>query len=637
MYVAVPITRGRPGGPPWCARPIPLTTVNHALATLYWRIGVSARLVAVLAALIGLYVSRRISRQMREIKEGAERLAGGRLRAQAVRAAHRGVRGGRREPEPHGRGARRQDRARSPASATSARPSSRAWSRACSPSTPTSASSPSTRRRRASSTWSPRRPRARRSRRSSATPTCSESSRRRSSGTSRSRRTSCMRVGAEDRYLQANGTLLHAGDDDGAVGAVVVLNDVTRLKRLEAVRRDFVANVSHELKTPVTSIKGFAETLEDGALDDPEAARRFVRIIAGQADRLNSIIDDLLALSTLEQPKDESAARRSRRPTSATSCTSPLEVCEPKAQAKRIAVDVACPELPARAGEPAAARAGRRQPRRQRRQVQPRGQRRRGRVLEETRRRDRHQRDATRGPASRASTCRGSSSASTASTRPAAATSAARASGWRSSSTSPRPTAAASRSTARRPRQHVPHPPAASLSRPAAGPPTTAPAASDGAEQEEVGAPAAEALDDAGVLLVASPPGRRTPGRRPRSQVDAGASRLLLLREARVRRPTARRSLLGLAEAPAPAPPRTVRRRGAARSRPPGLHVSGHPHDASSLRADHWSHVSVASRNGQGVDADVTATPQRARRGRAREERAPPRDHGLVGVLAWAR
>ena len=77
-----------------------------------------------------------------------------------------------------------------------------------------------------------------------------------------------MRVGAEERNLQANGTLLHGDDEGDDVGAVVVLNDVTRLKRLEAVRRDFVANVSHELKTPVTSIKGFAETLEDGALDE---------------------------------------------------------------------------------------------------------------------------------------------------------------------------------------------------------------------------------------------------------------------------------------------------------------------------------------------------------------------------------
>ena len=109
------------------------------------------------------------------------------------------------------------------------------------------------------------------------------------------------------------------------IGAVVVLNDVTRLKRLEAVRRDFVANVSHELKTPVTSIKGFAETLLDGALDDPEAARRFLRIIAGQADRLNAIIEDLLALSTLEAGQERPSAR-SRRPTSATSCSVAVEV-----------------------------------------------------------------------------------------------------------------------------------------------------------------------------------------------------------------------------------------------------------------------------------------------------------------------
>ena len=87
-------------------------------------------------------------------------------------------------------------------------------------------------------------------------------------------------LGGEDRFLQANGSLLHA--EDGAVaGAVVVVNDVTRLRRLEAVRSDFVANVSHELKTPVTSIKGFAETLADGAIDDPEAGRRFLRIIVG--------------------------------------------------------------------------------------------------------------------------------------------------------------------------------------------------------------------------------------------------------------------------------------------------------------------------------------------------------------------
>ena len=181
-----------------------------------------------------------------------------------------------------------------------------------------------------------------------------------------------MRVGSEDRYLQANGTLLRAGDDDESpVGAVVVLNDVTRLKRLEAVRRDFVANVSHELKTPVTSIKGFAETLEDGALDDPETARRFVRIIAGQADRLNSIIGDLLALSTLEQRENEPRLTLEEADVCDVLQVA-VEVCEPKAQAKGITVGVSCATLRARRREPSAPRAGRRQPRRQRRQVQPR-------------------------------------------------------------------------------------------------------------------------------------------------------------------------------------------------------------------------------------------------------------------------
>ena len=142
------------------------------------------------------------------------------------------------------------------------------------------------------------------------------------------------RVGAEDRDLQANGTLLHADHDtESVVGAVVVLNDVTRLKRLEAVRRDFVANVSHELKTPVTSIKGFAETLEQGALDDPEAAQRFVRIIAGQADRLNSIIEDLLALSTMEQSLDSPLLQREQADLCDVVAVA-LGVCGSKAAAK---------------------------------------------------------------------------------------------------------------------------------------------------------------------------------------------------------------------------------------------------------------------------------------------------------------
>jgi two-component system phosphate regulon sensor histidine kinase PhoR len=80
----------------------------------------------------------------------------------------------------------------------------------------------------------------------------------------------------------------------------VVLNDITRLMKLETVRKDFVANVSHELKTPIQSIKGFVETLESGAIDDPDDARRFLDIIHRNTGRLEAIINDLLSLARLE-------------------------------------------------------------------------------------------------------------------------------------------------------------------------------------------------------------------------------------------------------------------------------------------------------------------------------------------------
>ncbi len=82
---------------------------------------------------------------------------------------------------------------------------------------------------------------------------------------------------------------------------LLVITDISRLKRLERVRKDFVANVSHELKTPITSIKGFIETLQDGALNEPETAKRFLSIMDQQSTRLINIIEDLLTLSKLEQ------------------------------------------------------------------------------------------------------------------------------------------------------------------------------------------------------------------------------------------------------------------------------------------------------------------------------------------------
>jgi two-component system, OmpR family, phosphate regulon sensor histidine kinase PhoR len=83
-------------------------------------------------------------------------------------------------------------------------------------------------------------------------------------------------------------------------GAVVVLHDVTELRRLERVRQDFVANVSHEFKTPLTAIQGFAETLLAGALEDPQHNRRFLDIIRDHATRLAALTNDLLRLARIE-------------------------------------------------------------------------------------------------------------------------------------------------------------------------------------------------------------------------------------------------------------------------------------------------------------------------------------------------
>jgi two-component system phosphate regulon sensor histidine kinase PhoR len=151
-----------------------------------------------------------------------------------------------------------------------------------------------------------------------------------------------LRGEAGERHLQAHGALLR--DDTGTkTGAVIVLNDVTRLQRLEGIRRDFVANVSHELKTPITSIKGFIETLRDGAIGKPGDAEKFLEIVAKQADRMNSIIEDLLLLSRVEQDTREEKIVLEETPVKGVILEA-IQVCEPKAEAKGIKVTANCPE-----------------------------------------------------------------------------------------------------------------------------------------------------------------------------------------------------------------------------------------------------------------------------------------------------
>ena len=101
--------------------------------------------------------------------------------------------------------------------------------------------------------------------------------------------------GTARRRILMNATQARSGQN-----IILVLHDVTRLRRLERMRQDFVANVSHELRTPASVIRANAETLMDGAIDDPEAAERFLNAILRNADRLSRIISDLLALSRIE-------------------------------------------------------------------------------------------------------------------------------------------------------------------------------------------------------------------------------------------------------------------------------------------------------------------------------------------------
>ncbi len=144
----------------------------------------------------------------------------------------------------------------------------------------------------------------------------------------------------QDLYLRLQGAGIYNADGR-RTGAVIVLNDLTRLRRLENIRREFVANVSHELKTPITNIKGFVETLQDGGLEDPKEAQHFLAIIAAHTDRLNAIVEDLLSLSRLEESGGKGSLQRQ------SELLEPLlqdcvEAAASRAEAKGIELELSC-------------------------------------------------------------------------------------------------------------------------------------------------------------------------------------------------------------------------------------------------------------------------------------------------------
>ncbi len=146
----------------------------------------------------------------------------------------------------------------------------------------------------------------------------------------------------EERFLSGQGTVLRDAEGD-QIGALIVLNDVTHLRRLEDIRRDFVANVSHEIKTPITAIKGFVETLRDGAVNDTVDAQRFLGIIDRHVDRLEAIVEDLLALSRIEREAEEGEIVLVEGSVKDILRTA-LQVCHVRASEKDIKIGLSCTE-----------------------------------------------------------------------------------------------------------------------------------------------------------------------------------------------------------------------------------------------------------------------------------------------------
>jgi two-component system, OmpR family, phosphate regulon sensor histidine kinase PhoR len=147
-------------------------------------------------------------------------------------------------------------------------------------------------------------------------------------------------------FFAATVAAVRAGDTSGAV---VVLHDITELRKLERVRRDFVANVSHEFKTPLTAIQGFDETLLAGAIDDSHNRERFLGIILEHSQRLARLTDDLLKLSKMDADRLEVEIRRVSVSELVQSC---LETSEHRAAEKDLHIGLDLPdELPDIAGD----------------------------------------------------------------------------------------------------------------------------------------------------------------------------------------------------------------------------------------------------------------------------------------------
>lgn len=141
----------------------------------------------------------------------------------------------------------------------------------------------------------------------------------------------------QELYMKVNGSFLIDAMGE-KYGVVIVLTDITRMKKLEKIRQEFVSNASHEIRTPITSIKGFIETILTNGIDNKEETLHFLTIVQRQSDRLAAIINDLLLLSSLEEGNTVPVSNTSIY----TILTEAMQTCQLQAQQKEISIKLTC-------------------------------------------------------------------------------------------------------------------------------------------------------------------------------------------------------------------------------------------------------------------------------------------------------
>ena len=145
----------------------------------------------------------------------------------------------------------------------------------------------------------------------------------------------CVVYGVKEKLLHLKGTPL-LNENDQVSGVVVIIHDVTHVRKLENMRQDFVANVSHELRTPIAILKSTVETLQDGAIEDEGVARRFLKILSKNTNRLGLLIEDILFLSKVE---DKKSSIQFDEANLALLIGDSISSCEAKAKSKGIVIE----------------------------------------------------------------------------------------------------------------------------------------------------------------------------------------------------------------------------------------------------------------------------------------------------------